>query len=52
MVVSQFLTKTVFLSVGVPISALDGIPIAIKDEIDYRPYPTTGNFSVFEKKLL
>ncbi|KAL9356475.1 hypothetical protein Peur_049728 [Populus x canadensis] len=27
---------------GEPISALDGVPIAIKDEIDCRPYPTTG----------
>lgn len=27
---------------GVPISALDGVPIAIKDEIDCLPYPTTG----------
>ena len=28
---------------GQPISILDGIPIAIKDEIDCSPYPTTGN---------
>lgn len=27
---------------GEPISVLDGIPIAIKDEIDCLPYPTTG----------
>ncbi|XVF58868.1 hypothetical protein PTKIN_Ptkin07bG0100500 [Pterospermum kingtungense] len=27
---------------GAPISALDGVPIAIKDEIDCSPYPTTG----------
>ncbi|XVF14753.1 hypothetical protein REPUB_Repub09cG0089100 [Reevesia pubescens] len=27
---------------GNPISALDGVPIAIKDEIDCFPYPTTG----------
>ncbi|XVF58869.1 hypothetical protein PTKIN_Ptkin07bG0100600 [Pterospermum kingtungense] len=27
---------------GKPISALDGVPIAIKDEIDCSPYPTTG----------
>ncbi|KAK8672814.1 hypothetical protein V6N13_111173 [Hibiscus sabdariffa] len=27
---------------GDPISALDGVPIAIKDEIDCSPYPTTG----------
>lgn len=28
---------------GEPISVLDGVPIAIKDEIDCTPYPTTGN---------
>ncbi|KAK8587687.1 hypothetical protein V6N12_022170 [Hibiscus sabdariffa] len=27
---------------GAPISVLDGIPIAVKDEIDCSPYPTTG----------
>ncbi|CAK7354662.1 unnamed protein product [Dovyalis caffra] len=27
---------------GEPISTLDGVPIAIKDEIDCSPYPTTG----------
>lgn len=27
---------------GEPLSALDGVPIAVKDEIDCRPYPTTG----------
>ncbi|KAJ0096889.1 hypothetical protein Patl1_28111 [Pistacia atlantica] len=27
---------------GQPISVLDGVPIAIKDEIDCSPYPTTG----------
>ncbi|KAI5671905.1 hypothetical protein M9H77_12269 [Catharanthus roseus] len=27
---------------GEPISLLDGVPIAIKDEIDCLPYPTTG----------
>ncbi|XP_077248814.1 fatty acid amide hydrolase-like [Tasmannia lanceolata] len=27
---------------GKPISVLDGVPIAIKDEIDCKPYPTTG----------
>ncbi|XP_039009507.1 fatty acid amide hydrolase-like isoform X2 [Hibiscus syriacus] len=27
---------------GNPISTLDGVPIAIKDEIDCSPYPTTG----------
>lgn len=34
---------------GKPLSVLDGIPIAIKDEIDCMPYPTTGDslFSYF-----
>ncbi|XAR73132.1 Fatty acid amide hydrolase [Bertholletia excelsa] len=27
---------------GEPLSPLDGIPIAVKDEIDCMPYPTTG----------
>lgn len=27
---------------GTPISALDGVLVAIKDEIDCMPYPTTG----------
>uniref|UniRef100_A0A2P2MGE2 Amidase domain-containing protein n=1 Tax=Rhizophora mucronata TaxID=61149 RepID=A0A2P2MGE2_RHIMU len=27
---------------GEPISALDGVPIAVKDEMDCTPYPTTG----------
>lgn len=28
---------------GKPISVLDGVPIAVKDEIDCMPYPTTGD---------
>lgn len=30
------------LSAGEPISVLDGVPVAVKDEIDCLPYPTTG----------
>ncbi|KAJ0612076.1 putative fatty acid amide hydrolase [Helianthus annuus] len=29
---------------GEPLSVLDGVPIAVKDEIDCMPNPTTGNF--------
>lgn len=36
---------SLFSSVGNPISALDGVLIAIKDEIDCYPYPTTGLLS-------
>lgn len=35
---------------GEPISILDGVPIAVKDEIDCMPYPTTGKtlYTVFD----
>jgi hypothetical protein len=29
--------------IGELISVLDGVPVAIKDEIDCLPYPTTGS---------
>jgi len=32
---------------GEPISVLDGIPVAVKDEIDCLPYPTTGRANYF-----
>jgi hypothetical protein len=32
----------VFTPAGTPLSILDGVPIAVKDEIDCIPYPTTG----------
>jgi len=35
------LTALLILS-GTPISVLDGVLVAIKDEIDCMPYPTTG----------
>ncbi|KAJ1386627.1 Amidase, conserved site [Sesbania bispinosa] len=34
---------------GEPISVLDGVPIAIKDEIDCLPYPTTGGTKWLQK---
>lgn len=32
----------IFFSPGTPISIMDGILVAVKDEIDCMPYPTTG----------
>ncbi|XWS52258.1 hypothetical protein CRYUN_Cryun11dG0053100 [Craigia yunnanensis] len=37
--------SSLFSYPGNPISALDGVPIAIKDEIDCSPYPTTSLLS-------
>ncbi|XP_051126833.1 fatty acid amide hydrolase-like [Andrographis paniculata] len=34
---------------GQPLSVLDGVPIAIKDEIDCLPYPTTGGTTWMHK---
>ncbi|XP_028233341.1 fatty acid amide hydrolase-like isoform X3 [Glycine soja] len=34
--------KKVHVFAGEPISVLDGVPVAIKDEMDCLPYPTTG----------
>jgi hypothetical protein len=31
-----------FIIAGAPLSVLDGVPIAIKDEIDCLPHKTTG----------
>lgn len=33
----------VSLDAGAPLSAMDGVLVAVKDEIDCLPYPTTGN---------
>ncbi|XP_068311448.1 fatty acid amide hydrolase-like isoform X2 [Pyrus communis] len=41
-ILKQATESTLRYERGVPISALDGVPIAIKDEIDCLPYPTTG----------
>lgn len=37
------LTERIFCSVGNPISILDGIFVAIKDDIDLHPYLTNGS---------
>nr|XP_043609420.1 fatty acid amide hydrolase-like isoform X2 [Erigeron canadensis] len=41
-VLRQATESTLRYQKGKPISVLDGVPIAIKDEIDCMPYPTTG----------
>ncbi|XP_074307907.1 fatty acid amide hydrolase-like isoform X3 [Silene latifolia] len=38
----QAVDSTLRYEKGEPLSVLDGVPIAIKDEIDCTPYPTTG----------
>ncbi|MBA0750381.1 hypothetical protein Gogos_001793, partial [Gossypium gossypioides] len=40
-ILKQATESTLRYERGDPISALDGVPIAIKDEIDCSPYPTT-----------
>nr|XP_043613799.1 fatty acid amide hydrolase-like isoform X2 [Erigeron canadensis] len=41
-ILKQATESTLRYERGEPISVLDGVPIAIKDEIDCMPYPTTG----------
>lgn len=40
-VMRQARESTERIKVGKPLSLLDGVPVAIKDEIDMTPYPTT-----------
>ncbi|XP_052171009.1 fatty acid amide hydrolase-like [Diospyros lotus] len=41
-IIRQASESTIRYQKGEPLSALDGVPVAIKDEIDCMPYPTTG----------
>ncbi|KAJ9536903.1 hypothetical protein OSB04_029636 [Centaurea solstitialis] len=41
-ILKQATASTLRYERGEPISVLDGVPIAVKDEIDCMPYPTTG----------
>lgn len=41
-IVMQAAESTLRYKKGEPLSVLDGVPIAVKDEIDCTPYPTTG----------
>ncbi len=40
-VLAQGRAATARLAAGKPLSLLDGVPVAIKDEVDQTPYPTT-----------
>jgi Asp-tRNA(Asn)/Glu-tRNA(Gln) amidotransferase A subunit family amidase len=40
-VLDQAEASTLRFAQGVPLSILDGVPVAVKDEVDMRPYPTT-----------
>ncbi|KAE8662816.1 fatty acid amide hydrolase-like isoform X3 [Hibiscus syriacus] len=48
-ILRQARESTIRYERGNPISALDGVPIAIKDEIDCYPYPTTGGTKWLQK---
>ncbi|RZC54476.1 hypothetical protein C5167_013335 [Papaver somniferum] len=41
-ILKQATESTLRYQNGKPLSILDGVPIAVKDEIDCLPYPTTG----------
>jgi Asp-tRNA(Asn)/Glu-tRNA(Gln) amidotransferase A subunit family amidase len=41
-VLQQAAAATKRFSTGAPLSILDGIPVAVKDELDMVPYPTTA----------
>ncbi|KAL7141917.1 hypothetical protein ABFS83_08G086900 [Erythranthe nasuta] len=41
-ILTQAAESTLRYERGEPISVLDGVPVAVKDEIDCMPYPTTG----------
>ncbi|XP_060675098.1 fatty acid amide hydrolase isoform X2 [Ziziphus jujuba] len=49
-ILSQAKESTLRYEKGAPISVLDGVPIAIKDEIDCMPYPTTGGTKWLHKQ--
>jgi Asp-tRNA(Asn)/Glu-tRNA(Gln) amidotransferase A subunit family amidase len=46
-VLAQARAATARLRAGRPLSVLDGVPVAIKDEIDQVPYPTTVGTRIF-----
>ncbi|CAO2827361.1 unnamed protein product [Amaranthus hypochondriacus] len=48
-ILEQAAASTIRHKKGEPLSVLDGVPIAIKDEIDCTPYPTTGGTTWLHK---
>ncbi|KAL9233373.1 hypothetical protein vseg_008385 [Gypsophila vaccaria] len=48
-ILQQAAASTLRYENGEPLSVLDGVPIAIKDEIDCTPYPTTGGTTWLHK---
>ncbi|XP_019157487.1 PREDICTED: fatty acid amide hydrolase-like isoform X2 [Ipomoea nil] len=48
-ILRQAVKSTIRYERGEPLSVLDGVPIAIKDEIDCLPYPTTGGTTWMHK---
>ncbi|KAK7318402.1 hypothetical protein RJT34_03102 [Clitoria ternatea] len=49
-ILKQAKESTLRYQKGEPISVLDGVPVAIKDEIDCLPYPTTGGTKWLHKE--
>ncbi|KAH1255316.1 Fatty acid amide hydrolase [Glycine max] len=49
-ILKQATESTLRYQRGEPISLLDGVPVAIKDEIDCLPYPTTGGTTWLHKE--
>ncbi|KAK7350922.1 hypothetical protein VNO77_09984 [Canavalia gladiata] len=49
-ILKQATESTLRYQRGEPISVLDGVPVAIKDEIDCLPYPTTGGTTWMHKE--
>jgi hypothetical protein len=34
------------ITAGAPLSAMDGVLVAVKDELDCLPYPTSGKLAI------
>jgi Asp-tRNA(Asn)/Glu-tRNA(Gln) amidotransferase A subunit family amidase len=48
-VMKQARESTQRIKAGKPLSVFDGVPVAVKDELDMVPYPTTGGTSFLGK---